>query len=167
MQNKLFASDGRGGRAGFGSVAFNRQSDVAASAVLPTQGGSDSSWHARARRPLAQPGHKCMARVLRGGCLGLHLGGSTLLHRAAMSPRRGQRLAGLGDLEPPQAVTFCGPLACSQVIFQPESPLPKINSAIFPAASLHFSFGIPDFSPNLGRCRFRKVYLGASWAASS
>ena len=30
------------------------------------------------------------------------------------------------------------------MIFQPESPLPKINSAIFTAASLHFSFGIPD-----------------------
>lgn len=64
--------------------------------------------------------------------------------RVAVPLRGCQQLAGVGDLGPAQAVTFSGPLACSQVIFQPESPWPKINSAIFTVASLYFSFGIPD-----------------------
>lgn len=60
---------------------------------------------------------------------------------AAVSLRGHQWLPGMGDLEPPQAVTFSGPLASSQVLFQSESPWPKINSAIFTVASLP---GIPD-----------------------
>lgn len=74
-----------------------------------------------------------------------------------MSLRREQQLAGLGDLEAPQVVTFSGPLACSQVIFQPETLLPKINALISAVASLHFSFRIPDsYLPTWADTRFGK-----------
>lgn len=91
-------------------------------------------WYSRATNTWS------IACVLRGDARA----SSTWLLKAAGSLRGRQRLPGVGDLEPPQAVTFSGPLARSQGIFQPESLRPKINSGTFTAASLHFSFGIPD-----------------------
>lgn len=131
MQNKLLASGVRE------AELLSRPSDAAASAVLPTEGTSLSAgpWRSRAANT---------RNIARGDAWASTSTGSTLLHKAAVSLRGQQWLPGMGDLEPPQAVTFSGPLASSQVIFQPESPRPKINSAIFAAASLHFSFGIPD-----------------------
>lgn len=90
-------------------------------------------WHSPAANPEPAPGDAWASTSA----------GSTSL-RAAVSLRGRQRLPGVGDLGPPPAVPFSGPLARSQAIFQPESQWPKINSAIFTAASLYFSSGIPD-----------------------